>query len=46
MPDDAAGPRGAGEPFTIAGLVCRREKRFGNMVLALMGLEKKTTEPE
>ena len=37
MPGDAARPGGADEPFTIAGLVCRREKRFGNMVLALMG---------
>ena len=45
MPDDAAGPEDAAGRIAVAGLVCRREKRFGNMVLALMGLEKKTAEP-
>jgi len=45
MPGDAPAPGGAGLPFTIAGLKCRREKRFGNMVLALMGREKRTAEP-
>jgi len=50
MPDDAALPAGVGpagdvEGLTLAGLTCRKVKRFGNMVLALMGLEKKTAEP-
>jgi len=37
MPDDAALPGGSAGALTLAGLVCRREKRFGDMVLALMG---------
>jgi hypothetical protein len=46
MPDDAAGPKDAAGRIAVAGLVCRREKRFGNMVLALMGLEKKRRNRE
>ena len=55
MPDDAALPAGVGpaggaevdtavEVLTLAGLTCRKVKRFGNMVLAIMGLEKRTAE--
>ena len=43
MPDDAAlpdgvGPSGGVEGLTLAGLTCRKVKRFGDMVLAMMGL--------
>jgi len=37
MPDYAAGPGGGVEGIILAGLICRRVKRFGNMVLALLG---------
>jgi len=43
MPGDAALPAGVGsaggvEGLTLAGLTCRKVKRFGAMVLAIMGL--------
>jgi len=43
MPDDAALPEsakqsGGVEGLTLAGLACRKVKRFGDMVLAIMGL--------
>ena len=37
MPDDAALPDGGVEGMKLAGLICRRVKRFGDMVLALLG---------
>jgi 16S rRNA (guanine966-N2)-methyltransferase len=51
MPEDAARPAGAGsaggvEVLTLAGLTCRKVKRFGNMVLAIMGREKKLRNPD
>ena len=38
MPDDAALPEGGVEGLELAGLTCRRVKRFGDMVLAILGL--------
>ncbi len=39
MPDDAALPDDVGaEDIKLAGLVCRRVKKYGDMVLAIMGL--------
>ena len=37
MPDDAALPEGGVEGMELAGLTCRKVKKFGDMVLAILG---------